>query len=275
VSAQTAYVLPLLYALLVWWLSTGVILYLGRLARPTYRWSMLGASALLLGALYGLAATAGQATAAGAWWAFSCAIAVWAWLEMSFLLGYITGPHRRPCVPGCSEPARFGHAVQTIWHHELAVVAAAAVIFAVTWEEPNRIGAWTFLILWIMRLSAKLNLFLGVRNWSEDFLPPHLHHLQSYFHRRTGNLLLPVSILASTCAAFLLASFSLSHDPGSHEQVGYGLLASLLALAVLEHWLMVLPLSPTALWKWVGAGASQPAQSAAVRMPGSPGSGTA
>ena len=28
-----------------------------------------------------------------------------------------------------------------------------------------------------MRTSAKLNLFLGVRNLSEEFLPPHLAYL--------------------------------------------------------------------------------------------------
>ena len=34
-----------------------------------------------------------------------------------------------------------------------------------------------------MRQSAKLNVFLGVRNLSEEFLPQHLHYLQSYFTR--------------------------------------------------------------------------------------------
>ena len=44
--------LPVLYALFVWWFSTGLILYLDGLPRRTFRWSMLGATVLAwLGAL--------------------------------------------------------------------------------------------------------------------------------------------------------------------------------------------------------------------------------
>ncbi len=32
-------------------------------------------------------------------------------------------------------------------------------------------------MLWAMRQSAKLNLFLGVRNLSDELLPPHLRYL--------------------------------------------------------------------------------------------------
>ena len=37
------YGLPVLYALFVWWFSTGLIIYLDGLPRSTYRWTMLGA----------------------------------------------------------------------------------------------------------------------------------------------------------------------------------------------------------------------------------------
>ena len=49
-----------------------------------------------------------------------------------------------------------------------------------------------------MRESAKLNLFLGVRNLSEEFLPAHLAYLQSYFRRRSMNMLFPFSVTVST-----------------------------------------------------------------------------
>ena len=41
------YGLPVLYALFVWWFSTGVIIYLDGLPVRTFRWSMLGATATL------------------------------------------------------------------------------------------------------------------------------------------------------------------------------------------------------------------------------------
>ncbi|HIP80391.1 MAG TPA: DUF3623 family protein, partial [Kiloniellaceae bacterium] len=43
---MATYVLPALAALLVWWLSTGVILMLQRLPERTYGWSFLGTSLL-------------------------------------------------------------------------------------------------------------------------------------------------------------------------------------------------------------------------------------
>ena len=41
------YGLPLVYALFVWWFSTGVIIYLDNLPRRTHRWSMLAATVLV------------------------------------------------------------------------------------------------------------------------------------------------------------------------------------------------------------------------------------
>ena len=35
-----------------------------------------------------------------------------------------------------------------------------------------------------------------------------------------------------------------------HEVAGYSLLASLVALGLLEHWFMVLPVPADALWRW-------------------------
>ena len=52
-------------------------------------------------------------------------------------------------------------------------------MFALTRDGANQVGLWTFVILWAMRQSAKLNVFLGVRNLSEEFLPEHLRYLET------------------------------------------------------------------------------------------------
>src|SRR3954469_10968520 len=92
--------LPALFALFLWWFSTGAILWLDGLPARTYRRSMLGASLVLAGALWGLAASSAEASVAGAYCAFSCGLLAWGWQEMSFLMGYATGPVRAPCPPG-------------------------------------------------------------------------------------------------------------------------------------------------------------------------------
>jgi putative photosynthetic complex assembly protein 2 len=242
--------LPVLYTLFVWWFSTGAILYLDGLPRSTYRWSMLGATALLVGALHGLAVSSADPSVTGAYVAFTCSVIVWGWVEMSFLMGFVTGPRQGPCPAGARGWARAGYALQAILYHEVALLAAAAAVVAVTWDGANQTGTWTFLILWVMRLSAKLNVFLGVRNLYAEFLPEHLRYLQSYFTQRPMNLLFPVAVTASTVAAVLVWREALGAGAGAFDVAGLTFLGMLLALAVLEHWFLVVPLPATALWKW-------------------------
>ncbi|MBV8868454.1 MAG: DUF3623 family protein, partial [Acetobacteraceae bacterium] len=45
------YLAPVLFALFVWWFSTGLIIFLDGLPRRTFRWSMLGATVLLAASL--------------------------------------------------------------------------------------------------------------------------------------------------------------------------------------------------------------------------------
>jgi putative photosynthetic complex assembly protein 2 len=240
--------LPVLCTLFVWWFSTGLVLYLVTLPQRTYRWSLLGATATLCVALWGLSSSAMDATANGAYAAFCCAIAVWGWQEICFLTGVAMGPRTQPCPPGLRGFSRVGAAIQVILFHELQLLALGAAVALVTLDGPNRVGLWTYLILWTMRLSAKLNLFLGVPFLHDDWLPAHLRYLRSYFKVRPMNLLFPVAVSAATIVAFVLVHAALGADATPADATGRLLLASLLALAVLEHWFMVLPLPVAALW---------------------------
>ena len=240
---------PALYAALAWWFTTGAILFLDGRAVRTFRYSISAATLVLVAALYEMRLSAADASATGAYTAFSCAILVWGWLEMAFLMGYITGPRKSACASTCSGWGHFIHASQAVIYNELATVGAAAAVYILSLGMPNRLSLWTFLILWSMRISAKLNLFFGVPNLGERFLPPHLQYLQSFFRRRAMNFLFPISITGSTAALALLVE-RFASAKGYFEIVSYGLETSLLGLAVLEHWFMVLPLPSERLWAW-------------------------
>jgi putative photosynthetic complex assembly protein 2 len=242
--------LPILYALFLWWFTTGLILYLDGLPRRTFRWSMLGASVLALAALWGLAQSASDDTPRGAYLAFTCGLLIWGWHETSFLMGLVTGPRREACPPGCTGWQHLGHAIQTILWHELAIAATGALIAWLSWGGANQIGLWTFLVLWVMRLSAKLNVYLGVPNLTEEFLPAHLLYLKSVMRRRPMNLFFPVSVTAATVAATHLIDLAVSADSHSYEAVAFTFVSTFLALAILEHWFLVLPLQDAALWRW-------------------------
>lgn len=244
------YVLPAFFAMFVWWFSTGIILFLDRLPQRTFRWSMLGATALLGLSLHGLAASSAMTDVTGAYLAFTCAIMVWGWQEMAFLMGFVTGPRRHGCAKSCRGWRHFLHAVAAILYHELAIIAGAAAVVVLTWNQPNQVGTWTFMILWGMRQSAKLNLFFGVPNLNAELLPSHLQFLRSYLRKRPMNLLFPVSIVVSTAIAVLVIAAALAPGADAFAVVGLTLLGTLLVLAILEHWFLVLPLSVNALWSW-------------------------
>lgn len=260
---MTPYGWPVLYALFVWWFSTGLILFLDGLPRRSYRWSMAGATGLAIAALFGLADTSDQDTTAGAFAAFTCALMVWAWHEMALLMGFVTGPRQTACPPGSTGRRRFRHAVEAILHHELAIAATALLIVGLTWGGANPIGAWTFLLLWAMRLSAKLNLFAGVPNLAETLLPDHLRYLASYMRRARPGPMFAFSIVVTTTASALLTCAALTAEPGTATATGLVFLATFAALAVLEHWLMVVPLPETALWGWALRSRKQPRRPAA------------
>lgn len=241
---------PVAFTLFVWWFSTGAILYLDGLPARTYRWSMAFASLLLVAALKTVSDTAGDSSLGAAYIAFTSGIAVWGWFEMAFLMGLLTGPRRAPCPLDSHGWRRARHAFETILHHELGLLIAGIGLAVLTSGQPNRLAFWTFVVLWAMRLSAKLNVFLGVRNLSESFLPDHLVYLQTYFRRKPMNPLFPFAVTLATVAASLIWRSALTDAETPAEATRQIFLATLLTLAVLEHWFLVLPIPAETLWAW-------------------------
>ncbi len=242
--------LAALFAVFIWWFSTGIVLLLNRMSRSAVRWS-LGLSTLLsAAALVALAHTAQQTTVASVYCAFTCALLVWGWNELTFLTGWITGPRTTAIAADLPEGQRFVQAVRAILWHELGILAVGLVMVAITWNAPNQIGTWTFMVLWAMRISAKLNLFFGVRNLSEQFLPPHLAYLESFFRRKPINLFFPFAVAAASIVLTLVVKRALDPSLDEAQATGLALVGSLLALAILEHWLLILPIDATALWRW-------------------------
>ena len=241
-------------AVLLWWASTGAILWRVRradLGPPgAHLRSVVWALPVLALGLYGLAATAAGQGAFAVILSFLAALAVWGWIELAFLSGIVTGPNRVPCPADATLGARFLRATGTILWHELALLAALGAAWALTLGAPNPVGFLTFAVLFAARISAKLNLFLGVPRINVEFLPAPLAHLPSHFRHARMNWLFPLSVTALTfLAGFWAAEALAAADPAA--RLGHVLLAVLTGLAVLEHWFMVLPLPDQRLWRWM------------------------
>jgi putative photosynthetic complex assembly protein 2 len=258
--------LALIFAVFIWWFSTGIVLLLNRMSRSAIQASLLLSTLLGVGAFVALAHTAHRTGAADAYCAFTSALLVWGWHELSFLTGWITGPRKTAIPPGLPEARRFIEAVRAILWHEIGIIAVGSAIVAITWEAPNQVGTGTFLVLWVMRTSAKLNLFFGVRNLSEEFLPPHLRYLESFFRRRAVNLLFPFSVTGASLVLALMVAHALDTATVPAAVVGTVLVGTMLAMAILEHWMLVLPIDTTALWRWAlrGSGLQRPLSSVAA-----------
>ena len=243
-----------LIALFVWWFATGAILWVVKRAdregADAHIWSVLLGLPVLFAGVLGYLASLDDASVAGVYTAFGSALAIWGWIELAFLSGVVTGPNRFSCPIGTPGWERFVRAWGTIAYHEMLLAAALAVMLWLSLGEANIFGFWTFAVLFFARVSAKLNLFFGVSKINTEFLPLPLRHLPSHFRHARMNPVFPVSVTALTFAIACWFERLYSVDDPAHA-VGFALLASMTALALLEHWFMVLPLPDEKLWRWM------------------------
>ena len=243
-----------LIALFTWWFATGMILLVIRRADRTggnayNRAVFLSVPVLALG-VAGVILSTSDAGLGGLYKGFFGALAIWGWIELSFLSGVITGPERADCPAGTTGSDRFWRAWDALAHHEILLLAGMAFIVLVTTGAENNIAMWTYAILFFARISAKLNLFFGVPRINFEFLPLPLQHLRSHMTKGSITAFFPISI---TVLSFATACFAqlLMTSGAAIEATGYALLTSLCALALLEHWFMVIPLPDARLWRWM------------------------
>jgi len=256
------YLSAILIALLGWWLSTGVILYLNLRPRASHRYSVLAFALIALVSLSLLPRVAALETEAAAIGGFCLALGIWGFLEISYLMNFITGTHNQRCPTGARGWQRFRLALGTSIYHELSILLIGLSVIGLTWGAPNQVATGTFAVLWVMRWSAKLNLYLGVANFNEHWLPERNRYLVSYMRTRPLNFLFPFSVAGGTVCATLLLLSAMTAD-SAFDRLGHMLVCSLLALAVLEHWFLVLPIRDSALWQWAIEAARRANDSAA------------
>jgi putative photosynthetic complex assembly protein 2 len=239
-------------AIFIWWFATGAILLAVRRSDRSggHLRLVVLALPLLLGGVAASLLSLAKPDLVGVYLGFFGALAIWGWVELAFLAGIVTGPMRHDCPPGLSGRPRFLRAFATVVHHEVALTLGLLGLVAVSVGAENRMAVATYLILFIARICAKLNLFFGVPRINLEFVPDRLVHLKSYFRRGPITLAFPAAITILT-AMVALCTERLWFAGSDFAVAGYGLLTALAALALLEHWLMVIPLPDAKLWRWM------------------------
>ena len=244
------HILPVIVTVAVWFLATGLIAWLDNRQRATFPRSLLLSGVAGLAGLIAILVAMQYAQVWAVYLAFLGALLVWSWQEIAFLTGAATGPRREEISPGITGWQRFTEASATVIHHEIALVLSALMLITLTWFAPNQIGAMTFVLLYALRLSAKLNIFAGVPNSATDILPAHLAYLKSYYGPRRLRPALIVSVAAICAFAIWTGSRAMEAPAGSAEAVGASLLFALAALGAIEHLFLALPFRDGALWGW-------------------------
>ncbi|OYX78223.1 MAG: hypothetical protein B7Y82_06420 [Sphingomonadales bacterium 32-65-25] len=240
--------MPLLFATVLWFVATGFVLWLDKLPSHTWPVSITLASVASGFAMGGIIATAEETSSWAAYVAFACALVLWGWHELSFLMGFVTGPNRNPCPPDARGWRRFRLAAATLIYHEVAMFVCLLVMAAATWGKPNQTATLTFLLLFVMRLSAKFNIFAGVPHLSTEMMPDHMRYLASYFRIAPPRWIFILSVSGIAVLAAWLADLALSSRGGI--ATGYALAFALVALAFLEHGFLVVPWQDTAIFRW-------------------------
>ncbi|MGX7745503.1 putative photosynthetic complex assembly protein PuhE [Rhodopseudomonas parapalustris] len=247
---MVSYLGPPIFAAFVWWFSTGAVLLLvGSVGRSELLRAVCAGGMLTI-ALCGLSVTAHDVSVGAAYMAFSCIIFLWGAQEIAFLSGWLTGPRAEPCPPGAKGFARLSYALQAIIYHEICLLACGAVVLAVTLGAENQVGLWTYVALWVLRQSAKINLFLGVPVTNDELMPDAVQFLKTYFARKPVSAFFPISVTLATAVLVVMIQRIVEVADTPFEVVGLTLVSTLFALGVVEHWFMLLPLPAITLWSW-------------------------
>ncbi len=238
------------YALFVWWFTTGLVFLSVLRKRAAVRLSLAGAALLFPVSLCIIAVSSAYTGPLAIYLAFSASVVLWGTQEVGFLTGFLTGPRPLACPPDATGLARASYAIRAILYHEIALIGSGLAVVAVTWHAANPFGALTFLVLYVMRVSAKLNLFLGVPVLNDEIMPADIAHLRSYFRRGQVNAFFPLAMLLAVLLMVGFIGAALDPDASFSTETGYVLVATLMALAILEHVFMLVQLPIERLWRW-------------------------
>ena len=238
-----------------WWLGTGLVFavaYAGRGVRSI----VFGlATVAMLPVLAGLRALSVRTDSMGVVLALLAGFALWAWVELSFYTGFVTGPGRRPPPAGAGFGVRLRHAFMACLWHELAVIVLLGVIAWLS-PGPNRWALAQFGVFWGLHEVARLNVLAGVPHPFRELLPRHLASLQCYMEPRAAGPLLPATIAGLALATIAAGALAFVGDAGAGARIGWTSVTVLLGIGVVEHAVLLFPVPLARIWRWFGVGAA-------------------
>ena len=244
------HIVPFIVTVMIWFVATGLVAWADNRDVTTFPKSVMIGGIGGIAGLFVILMSAQSVSVLAVYAAFVGALMVWGWHEIGFLTGAAAGPRRIPASKGLTGARRFAEATATVIHHEVMLALTALLLISLSWNAANQIGATVFVLLFGLRLSAKINMFVGVPNSSVEMLPPHLEYLKTYFGPNRMTWLLGVSVVGIMGMAGWFGSLALAAQLGSAQMVGASLLTTFCLLGALEHVFLALPFRDGMLWGW-------------------------
>jgi len=248
----SGHIVPFIVTLAIWFMATGLIAFFANAGgqRGAFRRSVMVGGVAGIAGLVAILFASSSVSVGAVYLSFVGALMVWGWHEIGFLTGASAGPRREAQSLGARGFDRFTQASATVMNHEVALALTALMLISLSWNAPNQIGATVFVLMFGLRLSSKINLFIGVPNSSVEMMPSHLGYLKSYFGPARMTLVLAASIAGIIALATWFAGLAMAAPAGSPEMVGASLLTALCLLGALEHVFLALPFRDGMLWGW-------------------------
>lgn len=234
------YLFPPLFTLGFWVVLTAGVMLLNRRGLRAARIGLVAALPLLAAAHHLLWATRHDLSVFGAYGAFAAGLLIWAWHELAFYSGVLSGPWRAACPPHARGFTRFQYALGTHLYHEAACLVELIFFVVLLHDASNLLGPLAFGLSWALQHSAKLNVLLGVRSLDPDLFPAHMRYLGSYWRRRSGNAFFLPSLSVAALLAIMLW-LAVGVHAAEPAGVRLALIATLISLGAIEHVLLILP----------------------------------
>ena len=114
--------LALFVTLSLWWLFTGLAL-ISVHQRPPIKNLLFGLSTVVaIGCIASVPYISAERSLVATLSGFLFALLIWAWLELMFLMGIVTGPNKSLAPRGLSLGQKFKRALATMIYHEVVVI---------------------------------------------------------------------------------------------------------------------------------------------------------
>jgi putative photosynthetic complex assembly protein 2 len=177
-------VVAVLFAIVLWWVSTGAIIVMYRKEPWTYDASVGAYTVVAAASMAVLILLRNTSELWAIYVCFSAGTLVWGWNLACYYTGYITGPKDPQPRDNLSDAERFHHAIRRSAHHEWVSVLLVVASVGLAWGATNRAGFGCIILFYTLHMLAKLSIYFGVANFSGAWLPAHLQYITAYFGPR-------------------------------------------------------------------------------------------